>query len=143
MLPSARWLLKIPYAGSKFVFDNRLITLGRNNTELLKAGWASIHHFQVKLNPEDDSYCKAPSTYNPMLNRTQYLHEKLSVAFGPLKNHVADNSLTSPMINLIASYLTFDDRTGRREYALKKVTWPTIIRSKDALVTAESFFSLH
>lgn len=56
--------------------------------------------------------------YNPMLNRTHYLNERL-FAFGPLKNLIAGISLTFPRLKLIASYLTFDDGTGRRKYALK------------------------
>ena len=95
------------------------ITSGGNDLELVKAGWTNIHHFQIKLSPEDDSYCKAPSMYNPMLNRTHYLNERL-FAFEPLKDHIAGISLTSrPRLKLIASYLTFDDGTGRRKYALK------------------------
>ena len=95
------------------------ITSGGNDLELVKTGWTNIHHSQIKLRPEDDSYCKAPSMYNPMLNRTHYLNERL-FAFEPLKDHIAGISLTSrPRLKLIASYLTFDDRTGRRKYALK------------------------
>ena len=45
----------------------QLFNLRGNNIELRKSVWPNIHHFQVKLTPEHDSYHKAPSMYNPIL----------------------------------------------------------------------------